>query len=234
MSNTIRPCPGLEPQALEPRGGGGMVIKHGVNFLCLNGVTGLNVDTFESLFVKLPQPNNTDLIIGSIYRQSVPDFLADFEITLHYLSETKKKIFLAGDYNLNILKYNEHPSTSNFLNLLATCKFLPVILRPTRITEFTATLIGNIYTNCHSYNMDSCILVEDISDHLPIMLYIDFYRMSTGKVNALPKRTFGEREKSDFLLSLQQVDWSGVDALALSEGPDVAYYSDFINQYMTL
>src|SRR6218665_1880566 len=57
--------------------------------------------------------------------------------------------------------------------------------------------------------------------------------MSFGKVSALPKRTFGEREKSDFLLSLQQVDWSGVDALALSEGPDVAY-SAFINQYMIL
>ena len=54
--------------------------------------------------------------------------------------------------------------------------------------------------------------------------------MSTGKVNAFPKRTFGELEKSDFLLSLQQVDWSGVDALALSEGPDVAY-SAFINKY---
>src|SRR6218665_2057073 len=57
--------------------------------------------------------------------------------------------------------------------------------------------------------------------------------MPIGKVNALRKRTFGEREKSDFLVSLQQVDWSGVDVLALSEGPDVAY-SAFINQNMTL
>src|SRR6218665_2375474 len=72
-----------------------------------------------------------------------------------------------------------------------------------------------------------------ISEKITILLYIDFYRMSFGKVSALPKRTFGEREKSDFLLSLQQVDWSGVDALALSEGPDVAY-SAFINQYMIL
>ena len=207
-----------------PRGEVGMFIKHGVDFLCLNGVTGLNFDTFENLFVKLPQPNNTDLITGTIYRppgKSVPDFLSDFDFTLHCLSETNKKIFIAGDYNLNILKYNEHPSTSNSLNLVATYKFFPVILRPTRITEFTATLIDNIYTNGHSYmcNMDSCILVEDISDHLPILLYIDFYRMLTGKVNAHPKRTFGEREKSDFLLSLQQVDWSGADALELSRGP---------------
>ena len=70
-----------------------MFIKHGVNLLCLNGVSGLNVDTFESLFVKLPQPNNTNLIIYSISRppgKSVPDFLPDFEFTLHYLSETKK------------------------------------------------------------------------------------------------------------------------------------------------
>src|SRR6218665_493754 len=45
-------------------------------------------------------------------------------------------------------------------------------VRPTRITEFTATLIDNIYTNSNQ-TMDSCILIEDISDHLPIILFIE-------------------------------------------------------------
>ena len=45
---------------------------------------------------------------------------------------------------------------------MASFKFIPAILRPTRITEFTATLIDYIYTNSNQI-MDSDILIEDIS-----------------------------------------------------------------------
>src|SRR6218665_418186 len=80
---------------------------------------------------------------------------------LNYLTKTNKKLFIAGDFNINLLKLDHHLQTSNFLNTMASFKLIPVILRPTRITEFTATLIDNIYTNSNQ-KMDSCILVEDI------------------------------------------------------------------------
>ena len=44
----------------------------------------------------------------------------------------------------------------------------PLINKPTRITNHSATLIDNIFTNAFGINHNSGILVNDLSDHLPI------------------------------------------------------------------
>ena len=44
----------------------------------------------------------------------------------------------------------------------------PLINKPTRITNHYATLIDNIFTNAFGINHNSGILVNDLSDHLPI------------------------------------------------------------------
>ena len=64
---------------------------------------------------------------------------------------------------------------------------LPVITQPTRITLNTATLIDNFFTNRISKIIDSAIIVEDISDHLPIMTWIEI----TPKLNVNPRVTKG-------------------------------------------
>ena len=44
----------------------------------------------------------------------------------------------------------------------------PLINKPTRITNHSATFIDNIFTNAFGINRNSGILVNDLSDHLPI------------------------------------------------------------------
>ena len=100
------------------------------------------------MFIKIPQLKSKDVIIGSIYRPpdtSIPDFLEDLDKILQYLSNSKKKVILMGDFNIDIIRHNEHQSTAMFLNMLASYRYAPTILRPTCITEFTATLIDNIF-----------------------------------------------------------------------------------------
>ena len=46
--------------------------------------------------------------------------------------------------------------------------FYPLILRPTRITSTSATLIDNIFVNSLEDNFTSGLLLTNISDHLPI------------------------------------------------------------------
>ena len=47
---------------------------------------------------------------------------------------------------------------------------LPTITRLSRITQMSATLIDNIFISSNLYkNFDSALLLEDISDHLPVM-----------------------------------------------------------------
>ena len=49
-----------------------------------------------------------------------------------------------------------------------------MITKPTRITTISYTLIDNIYTNELCVPIDNGILVNDISDHLPIFTLIKF------------------------------------------------------------
>ena len=62
------------------------------------------------------------------------------------LSKKRKKGFLIGDFNINLLNCNDHQPTNDFLDSLASNSFIPYILHPTRITSHSKTLIDNIFS----------------------------------------------------------------------------------------
>ena len=62
--------------------------------------------------------------------------------------------------NINFLKFNEHTQTEEFLHMLYANNILPIITKPTRPTDHTATLIDHIYTNCLQ-NFTAGILTVD-------------------------------------------------------------------------
>ena len=73
-----------------------------------------------------------------------------------------------GDWNLNLINHHCHKATSDFLDLLYSRMFFPLITCPTRIKVNKASLIDNIFMNdplCPSING---LFINDISDHLPI------------------------------------------------------------------
>ena len=56
----------------------------------------------------------------------VTDFNSNY---LHKLleknSKEQKSVFLLGDFNVNLLNYNEHNQTNEFLDSLASISFMP-------------------------------------------------------------------------------------------------------------
>lgn len=72
--------------------------------------------------------------------------------------------------NINFLNYDEHTLTEDYLNMIYTKNFLPLIIKATRITHHIAALIDYIYTNALHMNISSRIIAaeSDVSDHLPI------------------------------------------------------------------
>jgi len=52
-----------------------------------------------------------------------------------------------GDMNIDLLKFETHLKTSDYLDNLFQNGFLPTITKPTRITSTSATLIDHIYMN---------------------------------------------------------------------------------------
>ena len=86
--------------------------------------------------------------MGIIYRHLFID-LTDFNCShlnelLENISKEQRSIFLLGDFNDNLLNYNEHNQTNNFLDSLFYNSFIPLILQP---TSHSNTLIYNIFPN---------------------------------------------------------------------------------------
>ena len=72
-----------------------------------------------------------------------------------------------GDFNLDLIKSDQHTATGKFLSDLNSRGFHPLISLPTRITSKSATLIDNIFTNDFLRPVSSGIIFSSISDHLP-------------------------------------------------------------------
>ena len=101
------------------------------------------------------------------------DFNSNYLIkVLENLSKEQKSVFLLGDFNIDLLNYNVHNPTNEFLDSLASNSFLPYILQPTRITSHSKTLIDNIFTNVILPDSISGNLTATISDHLPQFLTV--------------------------------------------------------------
>ena len=73
-----------------------------------------------------------------------------------------------GDINIDMLKMNQVSSVGKFMNQLFSSSLYPLITKPTRIMDKSATLIDNILTNSLDDNNMNGILITDISDHFPV------------------------------------------------------------------
>ena len=125
-------------------------------------------------FAKLRSSRQT-YIVGGVYRHpggDVSHFSQALEKSLNMLDKEETCI-LAGDYNINLLN-TSGSITREYLTTLLSQGFLPYITRPTRITEYTATLIDHFFVKIPTKSLEmpinSGILFNDITDHLPIFL----------------------------------------------------------------
>ena len=70
-------------------------------------------------------------------------------------------------------KYANYQPTEKYLDMLYSNDMIPVVTKPTRITDHTKTLIDHIYTNTSISQIVSGIALSDISDHLPVFCVIN-------------------------------------------------------------
>ena len=83
------------------------------------------------------------------------------------ISKENKLVFVMGDFNVNLLNYESHNKTNDFINTMVSHYLLPHILHPTRVTDHSATVIDNIFSNNTSHKSVSGNIITQISDHFP-------------------------------------------------------------------
>ena len=135
---------------------------------------------------------------------------------LENIYKVQKSIFLLGDFSVNLLNYNDHNQTNEFLNSLASNSFIPVILQPTRITSHSNTLIDNIFSNVIDPDIISGNLTATISDHLPQFSIIpNMFGNIPGNKSNIYEIDWSKFDREIFILDYFSVDWE--DLLKIDE-----------------
>ena len=148
-------------------GGVAIYIRSGLAFVRRPDIEIFDEGVFESAFIEVMNKGKS-FIVGVIYRPPDSDmtrFFDNLELVLDKING--KRSYLMGDFNLDLIKTDQHPATGKFLNSMNSMGLHPLISLPTRITSTTATLIDNIFTSEFLKPIKSGLLFTSISDHLP-------------------------------------------------------------------
>ena len=177
----------------------------------------MGTDIWTSLFVEIEM--NVKILIGIIYRppdSNLQMFNASLSITLDKIKSEKVNCYLMGDTNIDLFKHVSHKDTQEFLNLMYSNGFVPLINRPTRLSKDgkSATCIDHIFTNnisiCH--NTQQGILLSDITDHFPIFHLAQL--LESGSAQTVDEfiyiRKFTPKNIASFKNDLSTKDWSSV------------------------
>jgi hypothetical protein len=218
-------------------GGVGIFVNDDFSFKLRPDLNRMSI-SIECMFVEILQSHKPNILFGCFYRPPNTDialFNAEIVLLLKIIDNEKNKIvLLAGDYNLDLLKYNNHSPTAEFLNILLSYSYFPTICNPTRITDSSATLIDNIFINTSNLILKSAIVYSDISDHLPIVIHMETNLTKNTCANVIKKRTFSDQCFVQFYSELSNTEnWRDVYNF-LANNCTAAAYDSFLNQYKSI
>ena len=96
------------------------------------------------------------------------EFNKDFMTYLNekLLKEKNKHIILMGDFNADLLKYENDTDTADFLDQIYTSSLLPHITSPTGVSPKSKPLTDNIFSTDTNEEVTSGNILTSISDHL--------------------------------------------------------------------
>jgi hypothetical protein len=220
--------------------GGGLCIYVRVGLTVQPIICSFHATAFEHFQLAIASVSNP-ITISAIYRppnSSINIFLDEFLNYIEYISEFnlnfKPTICIAGDFNINLLSTENNTHVSEFLDIMYSHYLFPTILKPTRLTLNSATLIDNIFIN-NPYYMKSGLLFADISDHLPI--FTVFKRPTStqdkhvlnNKLTRLYFRNYSLHNVNKFTHILENCSWNFI-----SENSDVNEdYYKFLTLFLT-
>ena len=193
-------------------------------------------EILETLFIEIPRNiySEKPIIIGVVYRPPNTDIQKFNEILDNILVKIKcenKYLYLLGDFNINLMNSDSHTPTSEFLDLMYSNSLLPLITKPTRVTNETFSLIDNIFHNdvdkaCY----ENGIIYTDITDHLPIFSIKKNSKIAPKIHKTLKIRNYSKKNVDKFCKKLAESNWSPLYDIGNAQDA----FSYFYDKYCTL
>ena len=194
------------------RGGVAIYIRSNISYTVRDDLSTFIEGEYESLFIEA-NIHGKKIIMGEIYRTPASNAnksVEYYETTLEKLKK-EKRVIIGTDQNFDLLKVDNHSQTASLFNIFLASSFIPCISKPTRITEHSQTLIDNIYTNNIQRGtvIKSGILLENISDHLPIFCAIstNTLRADKTKLKTIERRNITPQAINLIKQRIQQTNW---------------------------
>ena len=169
-------------------------------------------DCFECLTMEIIINGSKNVIIACIYRK--PDSqMEKFTCHLEELFgkiKNNKVLYITGDFNIDLIKQDAHSQTKHFIDTIFSMGLFPLITKPSRITNHSATLIDNIFTNNTQHKNISGLVINDITDHLPVFAVYGYKAKSKENSHFVYQRRINEQSIQRLNKMLTEQDWHGV------------------------
>ena len=158
-------------------GGIGLYIKNSISYKIIDELD-LKHNFVENIWIEVETKTKKSIAVGVVYRHpgnivnQIELFTKAIKKFFLNMSNKKMEFYFVSDFNINLLQShcNQIIKTyvDNFLGYSVKC----CINKPTRISVSTNSLLDHIYTNDFNRSLFSGIALCDISDHLPIFIFI--------------------------------------------------------------
>ena len=192
----------------------------------------------ETVFIEVEegqQRQNHNVIIGEIHRppnQDISSFSDKMNNIVNIVRMENKTCYLLGDYNINILNYASHVQTAQFVDMMSSNGFLPLITRPSRVTATSATLIDNIFTNNigdvnHSVQG---LFITDISDHF-LVFHIAKQMEIKENDTYVYKRLYNSRNRENFCVAMSNIRWDEISRATDTQQDFDTFHKHLIEMY---
>ena len=143
----------LHQQNDRARGGVCIFIHESIKFKEKKDLT---ISKNDSEILSIEITNKTkNIILSSVYRppdSSLKEFKNSLKPIFDNIRRNNKDLYLVGDFNINVLDYENNVKVKNFVNFAFQNSLIPLINKPARVTRTNATAIDYILKNAFLKN----------------------------------------------------------------------------------
>jgi len=198
---------------LNTMGGGvAIFIKENITHTIPTNLT----NDMELIHVQIKLEHRKPFMISCVYRppSASSEYLENIIECLTKASGHTDDHIVLGDFNINFdLSENIVYSTCHYIEHMLGAKQL--IMKPTRVTETSKTIIDHIYTTMHSRHTKSGVIELCLSDHYMIYTVINY------NTTHLPPKTVTSRNYNNFNSNQFLNDLSNCQSLNIKSFTDV-------------
>ena len=174
----------------------------------------INSSAIKCLCIEVFNKNSKSIVLNVAYRppNGEPNELQNhFKNILSKQEITNKELVLVGDFNIDLLDFNESKMVQHFVNLMFRHGFISTINKPTRVTRNTATAIDhNITNSVKNTEFKTVIIKTDISDHFPMFFLFTCVVNTEAREEFIYKRNYSSNSIETFKQKQREVNWNEV------------------------